>query len=400
MVGVTLALVAALAWWWAAAGTGQPFHNPLQRTNTALTGPAQHPDRSTAAGSPVPSRRVFGFLPFWNVTKTTLSPHLTDLGYFSLTLGPDGEFVRRGQDGGTDPGYRWFTSDRLQAVLREARRGSARLHLVVTLFDNQDLETFLASPSAQLSFYQNVTPLLQTESITGLNIDFEYVGQASPQLRAQLVSFVAGLRRHLDDRVSDYQLSLDLFPSAIERQLLWDVPALVPHLDQLIVMAYDFHRQSSPRAGPVAPLYGDDTAVDKNIYYYLQRYTDQVPAQQLVLGVPFYGYEWQTTQSQPDAATLPGSGALASYSRVQQLVTSASPDQGLVLGWSDDSLTPYLSYQFDGQTRVIHYDNARSLGYKLDLVNQLNLAGVAIWALGYEGTAPELWQVIDDKFQQ
>ena len=46
---------------------------------------------------------------------------------------------------------------------------------------------------------------------------------------------------------------------------------------------------------------------------------------------------------------------------------------------------------------VLYYENSRSLSYKLDLVNQLDLAGVAIWALGYEGDSRELWETIGRK---
>jgi spore germination protein YaaH len=46
---------------------------------------------------------------------------------------------------------------------------------------------------------------------------------------------------------------------------------------------------------------------------------------------------------------------------------------------------------------MIYYENSRSMSYKLDFVNQLDLGGVAIWALGYEGRSRELWDVVEQK---
>ena len=48
-------------------------------------------------------------------------------------------------------------------------------------------------------------------------------------------------------------------------------------------------------------------------------------------------------------------------------------------------------------TSVIYYESPRSIAYKLDYVNQLDLGGIAIWALGYEGEGRDLWEVIGNK---
>ena len=48
--------------------------------------------------------------------------------------------------------------------------------------------------------------------------------------------------------------------------------------------------------------------------------------------------------------------------------------------------------------RQIYYDDAQALGLKYDLINRYNLRGAGIWALGYDGTRPELYQALKDKF--
>ena len=49
------------------------------------------------------------------------------------------------------------------------------------------------------------------------------------------------------------ELSIDVYPSAAQNGNIWNLNALGPHLDYVIVMAYDFHRRQSPQAGPVSP---------------------------------------------------------------------------------------------------------------------------------------------------
>ena len=68
--------------------------------------------------------------------------------------------------------------------------------------------------------------------------------------------------------------------------------------------------------------------------------------------------------------------------------------------WDENSLTPYLTF-YNEETERWHigfFENERSVGYKMDLVRKLNLSGMAIWALGYEGEYQSLWNKIGEQF--
>ena len=48
--------------------------------------------------------------------------------------------------------------------------------------------------------------------------------------------------------------------------------------------------------------------------------------------------------------------------------------------------------------RQLYLDDATAIRAKYDIVNRYGLRGAGIWALGYDGTRPELWAAIKDKF--
>ncbi len=48
--------------------------------------------------------------------------------------------------------------------------------------------------------------------------------------------------------------------------------------------------------------------------------------------------------------------------------------------------------------RELYHDDATSLGLKYDVVNANDLAGTGMWALGYDGSSRDLWQVLAAKF--
>jgi spore germination protein len=71
----------------------------------------------------------------------------------------------------------------------------------------------------------------------------------------------------------------------------------------------------------------------------------------------------------------------------------------LVAEWDDEAMSPYLVYKEDGAIKQIYYENLASLSLKYQLVRQLNLSGVAFWAIGYEGEFQEVWQEAGKKLK-
>lgn len=343
---------------------------------------------------------VYGFAPYWNLDRTTVRPELTHFMYFSLPMTEDG-----GLDGITTPGKsvsrtRW-ESDRLAKAVDTLAPGQ-EFAITFTQFNNEAIEKLLSSPSAQLKYTASVNQLLDTSQypISAINLDVEYNGNATPELRQQYVAFVKHTKDTLLERQKRgkpaVQLSLSIYASAANKPWLWDVKELAPHLDYIVVMAYDFHRTTSPIAGPVAPIFGGREEWGSDIITHLEEFLAKVPAEKIILGIPFYGYEWETTSPDSKASVFPGTGSTASYQRVQTLLQEKDK-LGIEAHWDEKALSPYLTFLQNDRAHVIYYEDQRSLSYKLDLVRDLRLAGVAIWALGYENESREPWDVIHDK---
>ncbi len=338
---------------------------------------------------------VYGFLPYWNVTKITPQPELTHLAYFGLTIGSDGNILTQTEEG-TEPGYQKLKTDNVLTLMNQMQDQQSKVEVVFAQFNNDDIATFLLSPAAHQNFLRSLDSVLLAYPVAGINIDIEYSGEVTPQLRNAMSSFMRKLNTHIKQKYEGVGLSIDMYASAAKNTNIWDVPEIAQSVDYIIIMAYDFHRRSSSLAGPVAPLFGGNEHWDSDITQHLREFMKYAPRSKLVLGIPFYGYEWQTTSRNSQAHTYPKSGSTATVERVQELLAKKEKLQ-VEEQWNEAALSPYLSYKENGQIFVVYYENSRSISYKLDLVNQLNLAGVAIWALGYEKDSRELWDVIQRK---
>lgn len=345
---------------------------------------------------PKNSKVVYGFLPYWNLDEVQLNPSLTHVAYFGLGVAGDGSLITR-TDEGAEPGFNKLKSDEFLDLSAQMKQRNQKIELVLPMFNNDDIVAFLNSSTAQQKFYDSIDSVLLAYPFAGINIDIEYTGEVNDHLRANMVEFVTNFNQHLDTKYDSVTLSIDMYASAASDNDIWDIAQIAKQVDYIVIMAYDFHRRSSPVAGPVAPLFGGKSLWDSDISEHLREYLKKVPAEKILLGVPFYGYEWQTENKNPRSFTLPDTGSTASYKRVQNLLAEKEKFK-VQEGWSEEALSPYLIYEENRKTYVVYYENSRSLSYKLDYVNQLDLAGVAIWALGYEGDHPELWEVINRKF--
>jgi spore germination protein YaaH len=114
-----------------------------------------------------------------------------------------------------------------------------------------------------------------------------------------------------------------------------------------------------------------------------------VPPAKILLGVPFYGYEWDTVDGSK-YSPVEARGSVASLERIEQMLN----DKTLELIWDRNSLTPYGVSSSSGQVSQIYFENETSIRLKLDFVKSAGLGGIAIWALGYEGRTNWLWPTI------
>lgn len=384
-IGVVITSIATTIWFF----QEQQLLSPITQTTTFkfLSGKNY--------SDPSQKKVVYGFLPYWNINKTALHPELTHLAYFGLEIGADGNIITQ-NDQGTEPGFSKLKSEIFFQLVEGRPDQQTKTELVLIQFNNDDIVSLLSSERAQQQLLENIDALLLAYPFSGINIDIEYSGKVTNYLRERMTVLVTTINHHLDSKYDKVELSIDMYASAAESNSIWDVEKISPQVDYIIIMAYDFHRRSSAVAGPVAPIFGGKTLWDSDINYHLKEFTKLADKNKLLLGVPFYGYEWQTTSDDPQALTIPNTGVTASYQRIQE-VLEKKEELGVQEHWNEDALSPYLVYEENSITHIIYYDNSRSLSYKLDFVNQLNLKGIAIWALGYEGDYRELWDIIERK---
>ena len=97
-----------------------------------------------------------------------------------------------------------------------------------------------------------------------------------------------------------------------------------------------------------------------------------IPPEKILLGLPFYGREFNTTKLYGSST---GGGGIV-YREIMNKINEG----GWNYQWDDVSMAPYLTN--DEKTKIIFYDTPESITLKCNYALQQKLRGVMIWALG------------------
>ncbi len=260
-----------------------------------------------------------------------------------------------------------------------------------------------------------LTRYVVEEGYAGLDVDLENIAPAD---RNALTAFVGQLGAALHARGKLLTMAVPAKTTETKTGLsaAYDEAALAPHVDLVTIMSYDYSWAGGP-PGAISP----DSWVDRVIGYA----TKQFPPEKVLMGVGFYGYDWNVSnggraralrypQAEALASRYGASIALDPVTRSATFRYVAQPDDPPIPSLGAPPLrhdihvsqpppcsiptpTPAPpakpSWELPGQ-HVVWLENARSLAARLEIVQKHHAAGIAAWRLGQED--PSAWSTIRD----
>ena len=274
-------------------------------------------------------------------------------------------------------------------VNRYKEKGYRVWPLITNQFDPDMTSKILANESMWERYKQGLINYATEYGYDGYNFDFENVHYKD---KAQLTKFVDFLAKGLRDYNLHSSIDVTGYSNSENWSLVYDRKAYADAVDYVVLMAYDETWASSDIAGPVAS------------YPWVRKHTEQmlseVPASKLVLGIPFYMREW----------SVPVKGSWEGKAKSKTLAMSKALDLEReyrdVMRWDERLKSNYLTLTnkngvygiydekkpYEGTLTKIWFEDPQSLSYKVGLVKELQLAGVAAWRKGFE--ASDVWPVL------
>jgi spore germination protein len=343
-----------------------------------------------------PGYQVYGYAPYWtfnNLENVDFST-LTTFAYFGVPMDSEGNLVK------DDPGYTTFMSDHATEVFKKAHDAGTKVNLTVTLMNNDSILAFLDNPAAQENAINQITTEIKNRGIDGVSIDVEYSGNPGPAYRQSFTNYVKNLSDRIHTDIPHSQVTVAVYALSARDPQMYDIGAIAQSVDQVFMMAYDFASATADNAAPTAPLHGyKEGKYAYDIATAVDDFLKVMPSQKLILGVPYYGYNYPVYQPEVNSQTYPyTAGDVQTYASTQEDITPAMADYRS--GWDNEGEVSWKAYQDpeSGSWRMIFTEDAKSLGIKYDFAKENRLAGVGIWALGFDHGRTELWTLLKDKF--
>lgn len=288
-------------------------------------------------------------------TLTETLPYLNDLFIFSYGFTPTGELVPPPLD------------DTWMIALAKENNTAPILTLTPFgpdgMFNNTLISIVVNNMEIQQTLINNLLEAINTLGYEGIDIDFEYI---LAEDRVPFAEFVANVR----DAVNSigYPVSVALAPKTSDDQpgLLYggkDYALLGEAADHVLLMTYEWGYTYGPPMA-VAPI----NKVREVVEYALTR----IPAEKINLGIPNYGYDWPL----PYERGVTQARTISNTEAIEIAIANNA-----VIQFDQTAMSPYFTYELDGISHEVWFEDVRSLREKFALIEQYNLRGAIYWQL-------------------
>ncbi|WMJ69919.1 glycoside hydrolase family 18 protein [Stenotrophomonas sp. 24(2023)] len=294
------------------------------------------------------------------------------------------------------------------AALADLKRAHPHLQTLISIggWNAGGFSDAALTPASRKRFIDSCMALFfdrHAGSFDGVDIDWEFPVSGGPteiahrpQDRANFTRLAVEFRAALDARGRKQGRPLLLTAALAAGRLQtdgpydpaasYDLPALAKVLDFINLMSYDMGTGFSSVSTFNAPLHAVDgdplqPALKRwnNVAGAVQFYREHgVPADKLVLGVPFYGRGFKVTGDAPDGLYQPYS-APADAGDWRVIRTRYLGQPGWTQHWQAQAQSPWL---YNASEKVfISYEDPRSIAIRSHYARSEGLRGVFMWEL-------------------
>ena len=287
--------------------------------------------------------------------------------FFSLDRGSNGEIYDNAKDDGAEY-IEWAHNNNYQ---------------VWAMFSNNSLKDttsqILNDYEKRETMIENIMDLVEEYNLDGVNVDFENMNESDKDVYSRFLIELAPRLKKIGKT-----LSVDVTaPDGSETwSLCFDRNTIANVADYIVFMAYDQYGTSSNKAGTTAGY----NWVEANVKKFLGQ--EDVDPEKIILGIPLYMRLWEEEE---DGTAKP------EVVNMKDMFDVLPENQ--VATWDEELKQYYVEYEEDGKKYKMWIENEKSVGEKINLANQYNLAGIAFWEKDRE-TNDEFWTFVKEQLNK
>lgn len=242
-----------------------------------------------------------------------------------------------------------------------------------------DVNYILTHTSSRQNLVKQLVTQAYQYNLDGINVDFESIKEEN--VGDGYIQFL----RELSVECEKFGIILSTAVQVpIPSNSAYKYSQQADYVDYVCIMAYDQHWGKESGEGPVAATNWVEESIKNTL-------NEGVPADQLVLGIPFYSRLWILTPNSEVNATE----VTYELSRKNYSITNAKKwmdDNISNPTWQEDIGQYYGETKKNGILYKMWLEDETSIELKLKLLQNYKLAGAAFWSSDLDNTS--IWEVI------
>ena len=251
-------------------------------------------------------------------------------------------------------------------------------------FENTDVDAayVLTHTSTRTTLINQIMSAAFNYELDGVNIDFENITEAA--YGDSYIEFIRELAIKCHN--NGISLSVDVtVPASFNK--FFNRSDMANFADYIVIMGYDEHYKGSD-AGSVSSIPWVTEGVESTL--------KEVPADQIILGMPFYTRIWELTPKEDDDAVTDTEDqskyTVASQVYSMDAAAAQLATNNATAALDEKSGQNYAEWSVSNKLYKVWLEDNTSLEKRLKLVDDNKLAGAAFWKLGFENSS--VWDTV------
>ncbi len=240
--------------------------------------------------------------------------------------------------------------------------------------------SILNNDVAQLNLINNLRSILKSKGFRGVDLGFQAI---LPEDIPRYIDFIDRVTTVLNRE--GYEVFVTLVPSTfgyisgIQNDIAYfkRIGEIVNHV---VLLSYSWATAFMPTVAQTTVNFLED---------YLRFALTQIPPEKIFIGLTRLAYDWELPYIEGETT---GMGSVLTNSDALNLANQTNAE----IKYDDTTETPYYTYNITGVDHFVWFKDARSINAIVNLIEEYNLEGVAVWNIMY--FAPYTWLVINTQY--
>ena len=338
------------------------FHGSKKKTITSkkIEKPTPTPEPSA-----IPLRMKSIFVPYWSdIDETSDFSNYDRIIYFGLNVGKDGVNTN-------DPGY--LKMEHFESAVKDKPQ---KKWLALRMTDTNTNLDIMNAVGSWDQIASDAATIASEHSFDGVVLDLEMGALSSEGLKKRMVDFVSKIHDRLQSEKK--QLALTIYGDTFYRKRPYDLEALSKNSEEIMVMAYDFHK-SYGESGPNFPLGGRET-YGYDFGLLVRDFLLFVPQNKLTVIFGMYGYDWIVDEKKRPIKPATS----VTLHEVKKKFLDDCESKNCIVRRDEKAYESEVNYiDPDYNYHIVWFEDQVSVDKKSHLMRQKGIDSIAYWAYGY-----------------